>query len=151
MLGEVAPSLAYGDGAVYAVNEYARLAAISLEGTPSMRWESEDDLSEVSSPVAANGMVFVATSYGTVSCFDGQTGERYWYQDFTDGFYSSPVLAGDNIYVIDMTGVMKIFKADKEYTEVNSCELGEGAVTTPAFMHNRIYIRGMENLYCIGE
>ena len=36
----------------YAVNEYAKLAAIKLNGTPGILWESEDDLAEVSSPVA---------------------------------------------------------------------------------------------------
>ena len=41
MMGEVAPSLAYTDGIVFAVNEYARLAAIKLEGTPEILWESE--------------------------------------------------------------------------------------------------------------
>ena len=52
---------------------------------------------------------------------------------------------------MDMTGTMYIFKAENEFNLVNKCELGESAVTTPAFMHDRIYIRGLENLYCIGE
>ncbi len=151
MMGEVAPSLAYADGMVFAVNEYAVLAGIKLNGTSEPVWESEDDLSEVSSPVANEDFVIVPTSYGTVSCFDSKTGERYWYQDFNKGFYSSPVLVGDDVYLMDMSGAMYIFKAAKEFSLVNKCELGEKAVTIPAFMHDRIYIRGFENLYCIGE
>ncbi|MFC1725571.1 PQQ-binding-like beta-propeller repeat protein [candidate division KSB1 bacterium] len=151
MMGEVAPSLAYDDGIVFAVNEYARLAAVKLDAAPVLLWESDDDLSEVSSPLAAKGLVFVAASYGTVSCFDGKTGERYWYQDFIDGFYSSPILAGNNVCLIDMKGVMHIFEAEKEFKLVNKCELGEGAVAVPVFMHDRIYIRGFRNLYCIGK
>ncbi|MFC1560893.1 PQQ-binding-like beta-propeller repeat protein [Candidatus Latescibacterota bacterium] len=151
MMGEIAPSLAYADGMIFAVNEYAKLAAIKLEGAPEVVWESDDDLSEVSSPLATEDFVFVAASYGTVSCFDSKTGERYWFQDFLEGFYSSPILVGDNVYLMDMTGLMYIFKADKEFTLVNKCELGERAVTIPVFMHDRIYIRGHENLYCISE
>ena len=151
MMGEVAPSLAYADGIIFAVNEYARLAAIKLEGTPEVLWESDDDLSEVASPLATKDFVIVAASYGTVSCYDSKTGERYWFQDFTKGFYSSPILVGDNVYLMDMTGVMYIFKAEREFNLVNKCELGERAVTIPAFMHDRIYIRGLGNLYCIGE
>ena len=52
---------------------------------------------------------------------------------------------------MDIKGEMYIFKADKEFSLINKCELGEGAVAVPAFMHNRIYIRGLKNLYCIGE
>jgi outer membrane protein assembly factor BamB len=151
MMGEVAPSLAFADGMIFAVNEYAVLAGITLESTPETAWETEDDLSEVSSPVANSEFVIVATSYGTVSCFDAKTGERYWYQDFSKGFYSSPVLVGETVYLMDMTGAMYIFNAAKEFNLINKCELGERAVAVPAFMDDRIYIRGFENLYCIGE
>ena len=151
MAGEVAPSLAYADGIVFAVNEYARLAAITLDGIPDVLWESEDDLSEISSPLATGEFVFVSASYGTVSCFDSKTGERYWFEDLPSGFYSSPILVGDNVYLMDLKGAMYIFKTEKEFNLVNKCELGESTVTTPAFMHDRIYIRGFENLYCIGE
>jgi outer membrane protein assembly factor BamB len=95
--------------------------------------------------------VFVGTSYGTISCFDSRTGERYWYEDLPHGFYSSPILVGDTVYLMDMNGLMYLFKAEKKYIQVNTCELGEKAVTVPAFMHGRIYIRGFDNLYCIGE
>ena len=78
-------------------------------------------------------------------------GERYWFQDMPKGFYSSPIAAGDNIYLMDMSGLMYIFKAANEFNLINTCELGESAVTIPAFMHNRIYIRGFKHLYCIGE
>jgi hypothetical protein len=46
---------------------------------------------------------------------------------------------------------MAIFKADREFKLVGRCELGEKAVTIPAFMHNRIYIRGVKHLFCIGS
>ncbi len=114
-------------------------------------WETEDDLSEVSSPLATEEFVFVAASYGTVSCFDSKTGERYWFEDLPNGFYSSPILVGEKVYLMDMTGTMYIINAENEFNLVNKCELGESSVTIPAFMHDRIYIRGLENLYCIGE
>jgi len=43
------------------------------------------------------------------------------------------------------------FLAAKEFQSIGRCELGERAMTIPAFMHNRIYIRGEEHLFCIGE
>jgi len=150
MSGEVAPSPAYADGIVFVVNDYAKLAAIRPGDPAEILWESEDDLSEVSSPLATDEFVFVATSYGTVSCFDAKTGERYWYEDLPRGFYSSPVLAGENVYVMDLTGAMYIFRAAKTYEPVGVCELGEEAFAVPAFVRGRIYIRGKDTLYCIG-
>lgn len=151
MLGEIAPSPAYADGMVFVVNDYARLAAVKLGEKAELVWDYIDDLSEVSSPLATKDYVFMAASYGTVTCLDSKTGERFWFEDFDEGFYSSPMLVGDLVYVMDVEGVMSIFKADKEFQLIGQNELGENAVSIPAFMHGRIYIRGMKNLYCIGK
>ena len=151
MQGEIAPSPAYGDGMVYAVNDYARLVGIKLGETPEVIWEYIDDLSEVASPLATKDIVIMAASYGTVTCFDSKTGERLWIQEFDDGFYSSPILVGDNVYLMDMSGVLSVFKADKDFQLISRNELGENAMTIPAFMHGRIYIRGEKHLFCIGD
>jgi outer membrane protein assembly factor BamB len=149
MLGEIAPSPAYADGMVFAVNDYARLAGIKLGESAEMVWEYIDDLSEVSSPLASKDFLFMAASYGTVTCFDNKTGERLWLEDFEEGFYSSPILVGDHVYLMDMSGATYVFEAGKEYRLVSRNELGENAMSIPAFMHGRIYIRGTKNLYCI--
>lgn len=151
MQGEIAPSLGYWEGMVFAVNEYARLAAITLGETPEIAWEHIDDLSEVASPLAAKGLIFMPASYGTITCLDARTGEPYWLEEYEEGFYSSPILAGDRVYLMDMAGVTHIFKAAKEFQSLARNELGEEAMTIPAFMHDRIYIRGVEHLYCIGK
>ena len=151
MQGEIAPSLGYWKGMVFAVNEYARLAAIRLGPEPEVAWEYIDDLSEVSSPLAANGLLIMPASYGTVTCLDAESGERHWIQEYEEGFYSSPILVGDKVYLMDMAGVTYIFRAAREFESVGRGELGEQAMTIPAFMHGRIYIRGMEHLYAIGS
>ncbi|MFH1945536.1 MAG: PQQ-binding-like beta-propeller repeat protein [Acidobacteriota bacterium] len=151
MMGEVAPSPAYADGMVFAVNDYARLVGIDLSEEPSIAWEVIDDLSEVSSPVASGGLVFMAASYGALSCLDAKTGDLLWIEDFDDGFYSSPILSGGNIYLMDMSGVTHIIKAAREFEVTARNPLGEKAVTIPAFMPGRIYIRGYKNLICIGS
>ena len=151
MLGEVAPSPSYSDGMVFAVNDYARLVGIKLQEIPEVAWEVIDDLSEVASLLATKDYVFMAASFGTISCFNSKTGDRYWYHDFDEGFYSSPILVEDLVYCMDMFGVMYIFKADKEFELISQNALGEHAMTIPAFMHNRIYIRGEKNLFFIGK
>lgn len=149
--GEVGPSLAYADGVVFALNEYASLTAIKVGDTPQKLWESSDYLSDVPSPVATDKYLFVVTSYGTVVCYDAKTGSSYWTKEFENGFYSSPIIAEGKIYLLDKQGVMHIFNADKTFTSVGEAKLGEKSVCTPAFANGRIYIRGDKNLYCIGK
>jgi outer membrane protein assembly factor BamB len=149
--GEVGPSLAYSDGVVFALNEYASLTAIKVGDTPEKLWESSDYLSDVPSPVATDKYLFVVTSYGTVVCYDSKNGTSYWTKDFENGFYSSPIIAEGRIYLMDKQGIMHIVNADKTYTLVGEAKLGEKSVCTPAFANGRIYIRGDKNLYCIGK
>jgi outer membrane protein assembly factor BamB len=151
MDGEVAPSPAYADGMVFVTNEFAVLAAIKLDDPPAVVWETEDDLSEVSSLLATPEYLIMATSFGPVTCFNAKTGEVYWMHEFEEGFYSSPVLAGKHIYLMDMNGLTHIIELGREFNLLSQAPLGEEAMTTPAFMDGRIYIRGMENLYCIGK
>lgn len=149
--GEVGPSIAYADNVVYATNEYATLAAIKLGETPEILWESDYYLSDVPSPVAKDGLLYLATSYGAVVCHDALTGDMYWEQEFDNGFYSSPILVDNKIYLIDMDGITHIFSTGKQYNHIADCILGENSMTTPAFKDGKIFIRGNDHLYCIGR
>ncbi|HAF31063.1 MAG TPA: dehydrogenase [Bacteroidales bacterium] len=151
LYGEVGPSVAYADGVVYATNEYASLVAIKIGDQPTKLWEKFDYLSDVPSPVATDKYLFLATSYGVVVCHDAKTGDLLWEKEFGGGFYSSPILVENKIYLIDKEGITHVFKADKEYISLGDPVLGESVVSTPAFMDGRVYIRTDKNLYCIGK
>ena len=149
--GEVGPSPAFHKGTVYAVNEYAKLVAIKPGKTPSVLWESNEYLSEVSSPAATGNLLIVPTSYGIVACYNNKSGELLWEYEADEGFYSSPIVAEGKIYLIDKSGKMHIFAASEKLELINGPELGETAVSSPAFSDGKIFIRGYDNLYCIGS
>ncbi|MGZ2371270.1 outer membrane protein assembly factor BamB family protein [Ancylomarina sp. YFZ004] len=149
--GEVGPSVAYANGIVFALNEYASLVAIKTGANPEVLWEAYDYLSDVPSPIATDKYLFVVTSYGLVACYDAQSGELYWEHEFDNGFYASPILVDEKIYLLDRAGSMHIFKADKEFVSVATSSLGEKSDSTPAFADGHIYIRAGKNLYCIGK
>lgn len=150
--GEVGPSAGYADGMVFAANEYAKLVGIKIGGgNPEIAWEADEFLPEVSSPLAVNGLLYVATTYGVLACYDAKSGEKFWSQEYGDSFYSSPVYADGKVYITDMTGKTHIVKATKDYQLVSTPELGEKAVCSPVFQDGRVYLRGMNNLYCLGN
>ncbi len=151
MMGEVAPSIAYGDGLVFATNEYARLVAVEPKAGAGYTWEDDEYLAEVASPVAYNGLLYVATSYGVLVCYDTKTGEKQWEKEFNEGFYSSPMIAEGKLYIMDVGGITHILKADNTGTIVGEPTLGEGGYALPVFADGVVYIRGSEHLYCIGE
>ena len=151
LMGEVGPSAAYADGIVYGTNEYARTVAVNPEPGTSFVWESDEYMSEASSPVAYQGLLFLATTYGVLVCYDAKTGEKVWEKEFDDGFYSSPMVADGKLYIIDLGGVTHIMKADRSGAMVGEPELGEDGFALPVFADGVIYLRGFEHLYCIGN
>ncbi|HAH24209.1 MAG TPA: hypothetical protein DCL77_10725 [Prolixibacteraceae bacterium] len=148
--GEVGPSAGYADGMVFAANEYAKLVGIKIGGTPEIAWEADEFLPEVSSPLAVNGLLYVATTYGVFACYDAKTGTKNWSQEYGDGFYSSPIYADGKVYITDIAGKTHIVKATKDYQLIGIPELGEKAVCSPVFQDGRVYLRGINQLYCLG-
>jgi outer membrane protein assembly factor BamB len=149
MMGEVGASVAFGEGLVFATNEYARLVAIEPRPGAEFTWEDDEYLAEASSPVAYKGLLYTATSYGVLACYDAKTGEKKFEKEFNDGFYSSPIIADGKLYIVDLDGVTHILKADDSGTILGEAELGEDGFAVPAFADGVIYLRGFNNLYCI--
>lgn len=114
-------------------------------------WTAEDGLPDISSPLATDEFVFLATTGGMLTCYAAKDGKRLWEEDLDANFRSSPSLVGNRVYLLSEKGVMFIFEAAREYRQIGRCELGEGANTCPAFLDGRIYIRAKKNLYCIGR
>lgn len=152
--GEVAPSAAYADGVVFVANENAAASATDIgnhSSEPKILWQWDEALPDAASPLANKDYLILPTGFGVVSCLNGKTGKVLWEHEFDDGFYSSPILVNDRVYIIDLSGAMQIFKMDDEFELLGVSEIGEDAYATPVFVGDRIYIRGVTHLFCIGE
>jgi len=131
-------------------NERSKLSAISV-ASGRVAWSSEDDLPDVASPLATEDFVFTGDSSGMVNCYDIRTGRKLWTQEFEESFYPSPVLAAGRIYAMDNGGTMHVFRASQTFVSLAEAKLGEESVATPAFTGGNMYIRGKQNLYCVGS
>lgn len=150
LMGEIAPSLAYGDGHVFAGQMGAALLAIDASNGKVL-WNSSDaSLPDIVSPAYAAGFVFVCGPDGTVTAVDGKTGKNVWEQKLLKGSKGSPVVVGDLVYLADGTGVMHVFKAAAKYEAVATTPIGEPTEATPAFVGGRIIIRTEKSLMCVG-
>jgi len=149
LTGDVAPSLAVNSKMVYAVTDYARLAAVKPGPGPSIVWEDNMFTPDASSPVSTENYLFIATGTGDVACYDAMKGDTLWTKYFPDQFYASPIVADEKVWLLDRTGVMHIINAGPEYKLVAESPLGEPSDCTPAFSDKNIYIRTRNNLFCI--
>jgi len=154
--GDIAPSPIYANGLVFVIEPYSKLVAIKPDGRGDVTkthiaWISEEGGPDICSPVSNGESIFLLATEGLLECYQVSDGKKLWEHDFQEYFLASPSLVGNNLYLLSEKGVMYISEAGAEYKQLAKCELGEKCHASPAFADGRIYIRGIENLYCIGS
>jgi len=156
LAGDVAPSPIYANGLVFVIEPYSKLVAIKPDGKGDVTethiaWISEEGGPDICSPVSNGESIFLLATEGLLESYKVSDGKRLWEKDLQEYFLASPSLVGDKLYLLSEEGIMFIAEAEPEYKELAKCELDEKCHASPAFADGRIYIRGVENLYCIGS
>lgn len=142
---------------------YARaetITAIKLGGTGDVTsshvaWTKKGNGTDVPTPVAADGKVYVLTDKGTVSCLDIASGKELWSgqpEKTRHAYSASPVLADGKLYITREDGKTFVLSQGPEFKVLAANELdGTQAVATPVLVNSRILIRTDTHLYCIGQ
>ncbi len=170
--GEHGVSPAYGNGLVHVGSEYSAWFALRTDGQGDVSqthiaWKGEEGLPDVCSPLVTEKYLFLLMTYGTLTCYEAQTGNVLWTKDFDQvQFIASPSWADGRVYLLgqidtdqkdaegnprQQTKAWVLEPTDTEAKEVGQGLLDEGCVASPAFQPGRIYIRGKEHLFCIGS
>ncbi len=154
--GDIAPSPIYSNGLVFAIEPYSKMVAIRTGGQGDVTkthiaWTMEDGGPDICSPLSNGQVVYLLATEGLLSCYKVSDGTKLWEHDFLEYFRASPSLVGDKVYLLSEKGVMFIIQAGLEFKQLARCVLGEECYASPAFADGRIFIRGLHNLYCIGN
>jgi outer membrane protein assembly factor BamB len=152
--GEVASSAAYAGSYVFVANEGAAASAIDISNHKEksiIRWRWDKALPDAASPLANKDFLILPTAYGVVTCLDSKTGKVFWEHEFRNGFSSSPILVDDSVYITDLSGNTYVFKLGESFELLGESDIGEPAYATPAFVGDRIYLRGLTHLFCVGK
>jgi outer membrane protein assembly factor BamB len=113
-------------------------------------WQKDRDCSYVPSPVAAGPYFLVVSDSGVATCLKAKTGETLWRQRLEGKHSPSLVVAAGLVYFLSDRGVMTVVRPGPQYEVVARNELGEQTRASPAISNGRMFLRGVENLYCIG-
>ncbi len=155
MSGDDAPSPAFADGVVYVTNMGSYTSAIKTGGTgdvtkTNVLWRTSENLPDISSPVASKGLLYMVTTDGILTCIDATNGKKHYEHPFDVTVNASPIMIGNQVYLLDSQGTMHIISATSVFTEESKGSVPDKTLATPAFAKGRIYIRGSKTLFCIG-
>lgn len=117
-------------------------------------WRMDDSGVQMASPTYCGGnLYFFERRSGIVRCVDIETG-RLEYERRVSGataFWASPWTDGKHLYALDADGNTHVIAAGDKLNVVAVNELDQQAWGTPAIAEGCIYLRTVDNLYCIAS
>ena len=157
----VSPSPVIAAGLVIQPNGFGgadSVRAFRLEGAQgdvgerTMAWEQAKNAPKLASMVQTGGRLYAVAEGGMAWCADACSGEVLW-RERLDGstFASSPILAGDRIYITGDEGLTFVLKAGERLEVLAKNPLGERVQASPAVWNGHLVIRGERHVHCIGE
>jgi outer membrane protein assembly factor BamB len=149
--GDVVPSVAVNSKMVFAVTDYSKLIALKPGQNGAKVWDDNRFTPDVSSPVANDKYLFIATGNGDAACYNAEKGDTLWTHYFEHPIYASSIICDNKVWILDRDGIMHVVEAGESFRIIATSPLGENADCTPAFSDKKIYIRGRVNLYCIAS
>ncbi len=114
-------------------------------------WEVKTGAPYVSSLLYYQGLIYMATENGIVSCLDSATGETIWKDRFGGVFTSSPVAAEGHVYLVNEAGETFVLEAGREKKVLARNRIPERTLASPAISHGQIFLRTDEHLIAIGR
>ncbi len=126
-----------------------------LTGSDSILWTNQRANAYTASPVLHDNKLYFVTDKGILSCFNATTGEPYYQQMRLPKPYTlkaSPVGASGKLYISTEDGDVVVLKMGEEYEVLATNTLeGHSFISSPAIVHEEIFLRSETSLFCIRE
>lgn len=110
-------------------------------------WKFAKTVPSRSSPVLADGKLFMISDNGMISCVDAQSGQAVWQKRVKGAFSASPLLADGKIWFFGEDGEVPVIAAAGDYQSLADNHLGDGFMASPAVYQNSLILRSRKHLY----
>ena len=126
-----------------------------LTGTEAIRWSKSKSTPYVPSPLLTDGSIYVVSGNNAIlSSFDTKDGNPHFEAERLEGLreiYASPVATKDRVYVLGRDGDCFVLKKGPKLEVIAKNKLEDKTDASIALVGNELFIRGLNNLYCIAE
>ncbi len=114
-------------------------------------WRTTENCSYVPSPIVVGEHFLVVSDDGIASCYEAANGRRLWRQRLEGSHSASLVAAEGLVYFLSDRGETTVVRPGPRFDRVAGNPLGEACSASPAISGSRIYLRGEQHLFCIGN
>jgi outer membrane protein assembly factor BamB len=130
----------------------ANLWAIRLGGggdvTEShVAWTLDKDVPVKPSPILLEGLIYMVSDNGKVSCIEARTGKIIWSEKISGQYSASPVYAEGRMYFFNQSGKTTVISTGRKFQVLAENELDEGCMASPAIVGRAMILRSKTHLY----
>ncbi|MGD0360030.1 MAG: PQQ-binding-like beta-propeller repeat protein [Bryobacteraceae bacterium] len=150
--GLVVVTSGHGGRPIFAIR--ADAAGNITDSKSAIAWTEPRGGNYMQTPLLDNGLGYFCYDSGVLTVYKMTTGERQYQQRLGGGrsvFTSSPVAAGDHLYITDEEGHGYVLALGAKYKLLAENEIGEPVMATPAISDGVLYLRGAKHLFAIGD
>jgi outer membrane protein assembly factor BamB len=151
-----APMPVFDNGLAFLATGYGttELWALKVDGQGDVAgskvvWKFGSMVPKAASPVLADGMIYLISDDGVITCLEEVTGKQVWRQRIGGKFWASPIYADGRVYFSSEQGKTTVVKAGPTFEGVATNSLAGSFMASPAVSGNALYLRTKTHLYRI--
>jgi len=130
---------------------------ITLKGDATtnefIAWSTNRGGPYIPTPVIYGDLLYVLAINGVLAAYDVKTGQRVYQERVAGGgsFSASPVAADGKLYLTSEDGDVFVVRAGPKYELLGTNPMSQVIMATPAIANGVIFIRGLKDVFAIGQ
>ncbi len=152
------PMPVHHDGVIYTSRGYRSSPYLAIRhggsgdvSSSHVLWKTPTGAPYVSSLVFYDGLLYMASEGGIVSCIDAATGQLVWRERIGGVFTASPVAGDGKIYLVSETGETVVLRAGRKPDVLARNKIDAHLVASPAISRARLFLRSDDEVIAIGK
>lgn len=153
----------YGQGVLVAMGGFFGSTLVikpggagDVTGTHRSWYEQRAKKHRIGSPIIKDGFIYFSNTIGVAECMELATGKTVWEERLpatgaSGETWSSMVLAGDKLYVVNQSGDTIVLRASPKFELIAKNPIGELSNSTLALSQGELFLRTHKSLWCIGD
>jgi outer membrane protein assembly factor BamB len=146
----------FEDGVAYLNTGFgkAQLWAVRVDGSGDVTkthagWRHTQQMPTMSSPVVANGRIYVISDGGVASCLNAATGKPEWRERVGGQYSASALLGAGRVYFCSHEGKTTVIAANDKFEKLAENQLDGKLMASPVAIDGDLILRTDTHLYRI--
>jgi outer membrane protein assembly factor BamB len=153
-----APRPLYHDGLAFFVTGLGttELLGVRVDGDGDVTethiaWKVDSMVAKTASPLLVDGLLYMVSDDGMLTCLDAGTGKEVWRQRIGGNYSASPIFGDGHMYFFNQQGKTSVINPGRSFDLVATNSLANGFMASPAVAGKALYLRTKTQLYRVEE